>query len=64
MNDLVSSETGGFMFFEVALLQLLSDNKTDFTKLNSNFALYMQFRNDYYNLCLQEVMSKLSVQGS
>jgi hypothetical protein len=51
------SETGGITFIEVALMQLLSDNKTDFTKLNSILALYMQIWNDYNSLCLQEVMS-------
>jgi len=46
---------------EIILMQLLSDNKTDFTKLNSILALYIQIRDDYCNLRLQQVTSELSV---
>jgi len=42
-------------------MQLLSDNKTDFTKLNSILALYLQIRNDYCSLCDQQVILELSV---
>jgi hypothetical protein len=47
---------------EIGLMQLLSDNKTDFTILNSILAMYLQIRDDYCNLCLQQVTSDLSVQ--
>nr|BAF42691.1 geranylgeranyl diphosphate synthase-2-A-isoform [Nasutitermes takasagoensis] len=40
--------------FKIGLLQLLSDNKIDFTKLNSILAMYIQIRDDYCNLCLQQ----------
>jgi len=43
------------------LMQLLSDNKTDFTKLNSILALYFPIQNDYWNLCVEQVTSELSV---
>jgi hypothetical protein len=46
---------------EIALLQVLSDNKTDFTKLISTVALFWQILDDYFDLCVQEVMSELSV---
>jgi len=42
-------------------MQLLSDNKTDFTKLNNILALFFQIQNDYCNLCVQQVTSELSV---
>jgi len=42
-------------------MQLLSDNKIDFTKLNSTLAMYVQIREDYCNLCLQQVTSELLV---
>jgi len=45
---------------EILLMQLLSDNKTDFTKLNSILALYIAIRNDYGSLCMEEVTSELS----
>ena len=47
--------------FEIGLMQLLSENKTDFTKLNSILASYFQIQNDYCNLCVQQVTSELSV---
>jgi hypothetical protein len=42
-------------------MQLVSDNKTDFTKLNSVLALFFQIQDDYSNLCLQQVTSELLV---
>jgi len=45
---------------EILLMQLLSDNETDFTKLNSILALYITIRNDYGSLCMEEVTSELS----
>jgi geranylgeranyl diphosphate synthase type 3 len=44
---------------EIVLMQLLSDNKTDFTKLNNTLVLYVQIRDDYCNLCLQQVNLEL-----
>jgi hypothetical protein len=51
---------GGGLLFEIALLQLLSDKKADFTKLTNTIALYYQIQNDYCSLCTQQVMSSLS----
>jgi hypothetical protein len=51
---------GGFWMTEIALMQFLSENKSDLTELTSTFALYLQIVDDYGNLCLQEVMSELS----
>jgi geranylgeranyl diphosphate synthase type 3 len=49
------------MLYRVVLMQILIDNKTDFTKLNSILTMYFQIRNDYCNLCMQKVTSKLLV---
>jgi hypothetical protein len=61
INHLVSTENGGYLMTDIALMQLLSDNKSDLTKLSSNLALYIQLVDDYNSLCLQEVMSELLV---
>nr|BAF42685.1 geranylgeranyl diphosphate synthase-1-A-isoform [Nasutitermes takasagoensis]BAF42690.1 geranylgeranyl diphosphate synthase-1-A-isoform [Nasutitermes takasagoensis] len=42
------------LLFRVRLMQLVSDNKTDFTKLNRIMQLYWQIRDDYCNLCMQQ----------
>nr|BBH72802.1 geranylgeranyl diphosphate synthase-4 [Nasutitermes takasagoensis] len=42
------------LLFRVRLMQLVSDNKTDYTKLNSILTMYYQVRDDYCNLCLQQ----------
>jgi hypothetical protein len=44
----------------VQVMQLFSENKTDFTKMTGIFGRYFQIRDDYCKLCLQEV--KLSYQ--
>ena len=60
VNHLFLTEAG-ILFYEIRLMQLLSDNKTDFTKLNSILSLYLQIHNDYCNLCVDQVTSELSV---
>jgi len=55
------TETGGLFMLAIRLMQLFSDNKADFTKLAGILGLYFQIRDDYCNLCLQEVTSELSV---
>jgi len=60
VNHLILTEAG-FWLFEIKLMQLLSDNKTDFTKLNSILVLFFQIQNDYSNLCVEQVTSELSV---
>jgi len=49
------------MLYRVVLMQLLSDNKFDFTKLNTILTMYYQIRDDYCNLCLQQVTLELLV---
>jgi geranylgeranyl diphosphate synthase type 3 len=49
----------GIATIEIGLMQLLSDNKTDFTKLNNTLKMYLQIRDDYCNLCLQQVTLEL-----
>lgn len=39
----------------IRLMQLFSENKSDFTKLAGILGLYFQIRDDYCNLCKQEV---------
>jgi geranylgeranyl diphosphate synthase type 3 len=39
----------------VQMMQLFSENKTDFTKMTGIFGRYFQIRDDYCILCLQEV---------
>jgi hypothetical protein len=55
----ILAETHGFLMFEIGLMQLLSDNKADFTQLTTILALYGQIRNDYCNLRLEQVTPKL-----
>jgi geranylgeranyl diphosphate synthase type 3 len=43
----------------IRLMQLFSENKADFTKLTGILGLYFQIRDDYCNLCLQEVTSEV-----
>lgn len=52
---LFSLETGGLFMLAIRLMQLFSENKNDFTKLTGILGLYFQIRDDYCNLCLQEV---------
>lgn len=40
----------------IRLMQLFSTNKEDFSKLTGILGLYFQIRDDYCNLCLQEVI--------
>ena len=47
--------------YEIGLMQLLSDNKTDFIKLNNIVAFYFQIQDDYCNLCLQQATLELIV---
>jgi hypothetical protein len=61
MKHLVLTELGGTLMFEIAPMQLLSDNKVDLTKLISIWALYLHIWDDYSNLCQEQVTSELSV---
>jgi len=48
-------ETGGLFMLAIRLMQLFSESSNDFTKLTGILGLYFQIRDDYCNLCLQEV---------
>lgn len=39
----------------IRLMRLFSESEEDFTKLTGILGLYFQIRDDYCNLCLQEV---------
>jgi geranylgeranyl diphosphate synthase type 3 len=54
------TDTGAAFMLVVRMMQLLSQNKADFTKVTEIWGLYYQIRDDYCNLCLQEVTSDLS----
>ncbi|GFG34574.1 hypothetical protein Cfor_06751 [Coptotermes formosanus] len=54
MKHLVLTELGGTLMFEIAPMQLLSDNKVDLTKLISIWALYLHIWDDYSNLCQEQ----------
>jgi len=41
--------------FTFRMQMMLSENKADFTKLMGNFGQYVQIRDDYCDLGLQEV---------
>jgi hypothetical protein len=56
---MVFTELHGYFMLEIGLMELLSDNKADFTQLISTMALYIQIRNDYNSLCLQQVTPRL-----
>ncbi|XP_034829605.1 terpene synthase [Maniola hyperantus] len=53
-SDMTMKKTGGLFMLAIRLMQLFSDNKSDFSKLSSILGLYFQIRDDYCNLCLQE----------
>jgi geranylgeranyl diphosphate synthase type 3 len=57
----VLTETGALFGLGIQLMQLFSENKTDFTKLTGIFGLYYQMSNDYRNLFRMEVISVLLV---
>jgi geranylgeranyl diphosphate synthase type 3 len=57
----VLTETGAPLHLLIQLLQLFSENKSDFTKLTDIFVLYYQIYNDYRNLFRIEVTSELFV---
>lgn len=48
-------ETGGLFMLAIRLMQLFSQNKSDFTKLAGILGLYFQIRDDYINLHSKDV---------
>jgi hypothetical protein len=57
----VLTEGGNLFHLGIQLLQLLSENKSDFTKLNEVFGLYAQIGNDYSIFFIMKVTSELLV---
>jgi len=55
------AESSAVFNFGVQMMQVFSENKTDFTKLTGTLGRYVQIRDDYCNLSLHEVKSELSV---
>jgi geranylgeranyl diphosphate synthase type 3 len=55
------TESRSLYLLGIEMMQLFSENKTDFNKLIDIFALYIQIQNDYRNLFRIEVTSELLV---
>ncbi|KAL0832547.1 hypothetical protein ABMA28_000755 [Loxostege sticticalis] len=53
-KEMTIKKTGGLFMLAIRLMQLFSENKSDFSRLAAIFGLYFQIRDDYCNLCLQE----------
>lgn len=51
----IISETGGLFMLAIRLMQLFSENRSDFTKLAGILGLYFQIRDDYMNLVSKDV---------
>ncbi|XP_070381737.1 terpene synthase isoform X2 [Dermacentor albipictus] len=51
---MVKQKTGGLFGLAVRLMQLFSENKSDFSELIGTLGLYFQIRDDYANLVLKE----------
>uniref|UniRef100_A0A0K8TSQ4 Putative geranylgeranyl pyrophosphate synthase/polyprenyl synthetase n=1 Tax=Tabanus bromius TaxID=304241 RepID=A0A0K8TSQ4_TABBR len=47
-------KTGGLFMLAIRLMQLFSENKSDFSKLTAVLGLYFQIRDDYCNLSMKE----------
>jgi geranylgeranyl diphosphate synthase type 3 len=59
IKRLVLTVAGLLFMFGIQLMQLFSENKTDFTKLLVILRQYLQIQNDYCNMWQQEVMYEL-----
>ena len=57
----VLTETGQLFSLGIQLMQMFSENKTDFTKLAGILGICYQICNDCRNFCRQEVTSELLV---
>ncbi|KAL5018477.1 hypothetical protein ScPMuIL_004199 [Solemya velum] len=53
-KEMVIRKTGGLFGLAVGLMQLFSDNKSDFKPLLDNLGLFFQIRDDYANLISKE----------
>jgi hypothetical protein len=57
----VFTESGAVLHLFIQLMQLFSENKSDFTKLTEILGLYCQIQNDYRNHFRIQVNSELLV---
>jgi geranylgeranyl diphosphate synthase type 3 len=57
----VLTEAKSLFHLGIQLMQLFSENKSDFTKLTDILGLYYQINNDYRSLFRMEVTSELLV---
>jgi geranylgeranyl diphosphate synthase type 3 len=55
------TETVAALRLVMQLMQLFSENKSDFSNLTHTFGLYFQIYNDYRNLFRMEITSELLV---
>ena len=55
LNIFVLTETGGLFGLAIRLMQLFSESDKNFMYLTDVLGLYFQIRDDYANLCMQEV---------
>lgn len=53
-KEMVKRKTGGLFGLGVKLMQLFSDNRSDFTRIIALMGLYFQIRDDYSNLKSKE----------
>ncbi|XP_011679939.2 geranylgeranyl pyrophosphate synthase [Strongylocentrotus purpuratus] len=53
-KEMVIKKTGGLFGLAVRLMQLFSENKSDFKPLSDILGLYFQIRDDYANLCSKQ----------
>lgn len=53
-KEMTIKKTGGLFMLAIRLMQLFSENKSDFTNLAAILGLYFQIRDDYCNLTMQE----------
>lgn len=53
-KEMTIKKTGGLFMLAIRLMQLFSENKSDFTNITAILGLYFQIRDDYCNLQLQE----------
>ncbi|KPJ08397.1 Geranylgeranyl pyrophosphate synthase [Papilio machaon] len=61
-KQMTIKKTGGLFMLAIRLMQLFSENKSDFSRLSSILGLYFQIRDDYCNLCLQEATAVYTEQ--
>ncbi|KAJ8965447.1 hypothetical protein NQ317_006445 [Molorchus minor] len=59
-KQMVIRKTGGLFMLAIRLMQLFSDNKSDYTRITGILGLIFQIRDDYINLVSKEYMQHKS----